>query len=342
MNIRIAQRLKGAPAWAWALAALGVMVVVTALRDPAFLRPVNIVNILNNCAASGIVATGMTLVILLGGIDLAVGALLALAGGMGVLAVSGALSAGWSQTAACLAGLGACLVAGAAAGALNGVLIAWGRLAPFIATLGALVSFRSAAVWIAKGGQFFVHGATAFANVGKGLPIPGTNIARTGTRVIPLEFPYAVMVWIAVLLGSLYLLHRTRLGRYIVAVGSNEKAARYAAVPVRRVKFWTYVVAGLLTGLASFLFAAHYESVNSANAGNLWELDAIAAVVIGGTRMEGGRGSLVGTLVGVLLLGVIGNMMVMLDVNTYAQGLVKGVIIVAAVLAQRAGSAAEK
>ena len=129
------------------------------------------------------------------------------------------------------------------------------------------------------------------------------------------------------------------LGRYIVAVGSNERAARYAAVPVRLVKFAAYTILGALTGLGSFLYSSQYTSVNSAVTGQNLELDAIAAVVIGGTRMEGGRGSIVGTAVGVLLLGVIRNMMVMLGVNSYAQGLVQGLIILAAVLAQRLGGA---
>ena len=229
---------------------------------------------------------------------------------------------------------------GAAAGAANGLLVARGGMAPFIATLGTLVAFRSVAVWIVRGGQYFCGGSAAFVAAGRGLPIPGTNIARAGARPIPLELPYATIAWVLVVLAALYLVHRTRLGRYIVAVGSNERAARYAAVPVRLVKFAAYAILGALTGLAAFLYSAQYTSVNSAVTGQNLELDAIAAVVIGGTRMEGGRGSIVGTVVGVLLLGVIRNMMVMLGVNSYAQGLVQGLIILAAVLAQRLGASA--
>lgn len=325
------------PPWFWALCALVAMGIATACVDPSFARPLNLVNILKNNAAAGIVATGMTLVILLGGIDLSVGALLALSGGLGISAINAALGAGMGPGAACLVGALAMVALGAAAGAANGLLVARGGMAPFIATLGTLVAFRSVAVWIVRGGQYFCGNCPAFAAAGRGLPIPGTNIARAGTRVIPLELPYATIAWLLVVLAALYLVHRTRLGRYIVAVGSNERAARYAAVPVRLVKFAAYAILGALTGLAAFLYSSQYTSVNSAVTGQNLELDAIAAVVIGGTRMEGGRGSVVGTAVGVLLLGVIRNMMVMLGVNSYAQGLVQGLIILAAVLAQRLG-----
>ena len=324
------------PPWAGALAALLVMSAVTACIDPSFLRPVNLVNILKNNSAAGIVATGMTLVILLGGIDLSVGALLAFAGGLGIAVMKALAETGTAQGLACFLGALTTLSVATAAGAINGLLVSRGRLAPFIATLGSMVAYRSATTWIARGGQFFCN-IPAFAAAGRGLPIPGTNIARSGSRIIPLEAPYVTIAWLLVVLAALFLVHRMRLGRYIVAVGSNERAASYAAVPVRLVKFAAYTILGALTGLAAFLPGAQYTSINSATSGLSLELDAIAAVVIGGTRMEGGRGSIVGTVVGILLLGVIRNMMVMLGVNTYAQGLVQGVIIIAAVLAQRIG-----
>ena len=325
------------PPWFWALCALAAMCVATACVDQSFIKPVNLVNILKNNSVTGIVATGMTLVILLGGIDLSVGALLALAGGLGISTINAALGAGVGQGIACLLGALAMVALGSAAGAANGLFVARGGMAPFIATLGTLVSFRSVSVWIVRGGQYFCGGCAAFVAAGRGLPIPGTNIARAGARRIPLELPYATIAWVLVLLAALWLVHRTRLGRYIVAVGSNERAARYAAVPVRLVKFAGYTILGALTGLGAFLYSSQYTSVNSAVTGLNLELDAIAAVVIGGTRMEGGRGSIVGTAVGVLLLGVIRNMMVMLGVNSYAQGLVQGLIILAAVLTQRLG-----
>lgn len=330
--------VRSLPPWVWSLGALVVAGLATAAIDGSFLKAVNLMNILRSSATAGIVATGMTLVILLGGIDLSVGALLALAGGIGILSMNALATAGWSPAACCAMGALATIGIGIAAGAVNGLLVARGRLAPFIATLGAMVAYRSVATWMVRGGQFSCN-LRAFENVGGGVPIPWTNIARAGATPIPLRVPYATIAWILAVAAALFLVHRTRPGRYIVAVGSNERAARYAAVPVRLVQFGTYVLLGAMTGLAAFLHGAQYTSINSASSGLNLELDAIAAVVIGGTRMEGGSGSVVGTAVGVLLLGVIRNMMVMLGVNTYAQGLVQGVIIIAAVLMQRQGRA---
>lgn len=324
------------PPWLGALAALLLMAVVAACIDQTFLRVVNLVNILKNNAATGIVATGMTLVILLGGIDLSVGSILVLSGGLGIATMNALAASGLSPTLACLVGALCTLALSTCVGALNGLCIARGRLAPFIATLGTMVACRSIATWVARGGQFFTS-LSSFAACGKGIPLPGTNIARSSTRIIPLELPYITLTWLLVILAALYLVHRTRLGRYIIAIGSNSRAALYAAVPVRLVTFSTYAILGLLTGLAAFLHGAQFTSINSPTSGINLELDAIAAVVIGGTRMEGGRGSILGTVIGVLLLGVIRNMMVFLEVNTYAQGLVQGIIIIAAVLFQRFG-----
>jgi ribose transport system permease protein len=154
---------------------------------------------------------------------------------------------------------------------------------------------------------------------------------------VPAELPYSVIVWFVVACFGALLLNRTRLGRYIVAIGNNERAARYSAIAVDRVKITAYAMLGAVTGVAALMNAANYTSVNSANTGIFVELDAIAAVVIGGTRLEGGSGSVFGSIVGVLLLGVIRNVMVMLNINSQAQGLVIGAIIIAAGLLQRAG-----
>lgn len=323
------------PGWTGAALALAAMVAATSIANPAFAKPTNLLNILNQNAVPGIVAVAMTLTIILGGIDLSVGALLALAGGLGISALNAALASGAGDAVGWLAAVVVTLGIGVAAGALNGLLVAKGRLAPFVATLGTLVAYRSIATWIAQGGQFFARGSTWFAAMGRGIPIPGTNLARPGAARLPVEFPYAVVLWVIVALLGHAVLQRTRYGRHVVAVGSNEKAARYSAVAVDRVKWIAYTLTGGAVGLAALLFAARYESVNSANAGLLMELEAIAAVVIGGTRMEGGRGSVAGTVVGVLLIGAIKNMIVMLGVTSYAHGLVMGVIIVAAVLVQR-------
>lgn len=330
------------PSWSGALLALAILVIATAYKEPKFLQLTNVLNILEQNAAVGMVAVGMTLIITLGGIDLSVGSLVALAGGLGIMAMNHLYTKPVGESAEAispvLAAIGATVGIGLVAGLFNGVLITKGRIAPFIATLAGLLIFRSTAMWIARGGQFFSAGSEHFANLGNGFDIPGTNISRNPRRIVPIEFPYAILVWTAVALFAMVLLNRTRLGRYIIAIGNNERAARYSAVAVDRVKIIAYTILGGITGIAALMNAANYTSVNSANTGILLELDAIAAVVIGGTRMEGGAGSIVGTVIGVLLLGVIRNMMVLLGIDTYAQGVVTGGIIIAAVLLQRAGT----
>jgi ribose transport system permease protein len=322
------------PRWIGAFAAIVVLMVFTSINQPSFLRWQNLVNIANEQSSVGILAVGMTGIIMLGGIDLSVGSLMALSGGLGILTLN-AVSIGHSDLTAVLAAIVVTLIVGVIAGFLNGLLIAKGRLAPFIATLGALVAYRSAAGWIANGGQFFSHGSDLFAKLGRGIPIPHTNISRSIRRTIPFEFPYAILLWLVVAVLGAILINRTRLGRYIIAIGNNERAARYSAISVDRVKIIAYSLLGLLAGLAALTEAARYTSINSASTGSLKELDAIAAAVIGGTRMEGGSGSIFGAVIGALLLGVIRNVIVMLGVNSQAQGLVMGCIIIAAALVQR-------
>jgi ribose transport system permease protein len=159
---------------------------------------------------------------------------------------------------------------------------------------------------------------------------------------LPLTVPYSViaLLFLAALFGIL--LNRTRYGRYVIAIGCSERAARYSAIDVRQIKLITYTLAGLLCGVAALALASRNGSIASSSTGTLFELDAIAAVVIGGTRMQGGSGTILGTLIGVAILGVIGSMLNFLDVSPYLQGLVKGLIIVAAVLLQRVGRVKEE
>ncbi len=323
------------PSWSGALLGLILLCVITAVMEPAFVRPDNLVNILNQNATVGIVAVGMTLVIILAGIDLSVGSLLALAGGVGILALNVGGPDGGTLTV--LRALAVMVIVGTLAGGINGTLIAKGNIAPFIATLGALVAFRSAAVWIADGGQFRAMGPALFTQIGSGWPIPGTNVSRVAGRVTPLVLPCAVIIWALVAVVGAILLNRTRLGRYIIAIGSNERSALYSAIPVDRVKIITYSLLGLMVGIAAVVEATKFNSINSSNTGTLLELDVIAAVVIGGTRMQGGVGSIGGTIIGVLLIGVIKNMLVMQGVTSHAHGLVMGVIIILAALIQQVG-----
>jgi ribose transport system permease protein len=338
MSPRLLERFRAMPPWAGAAAALLLLAAFAAVREPSFRKPTNLMNIVNEQSIVGVIAVGMTLVIVMGGIDLSVGALVALAGGVGVLALNALAESGASDWLAVVVGLAVMTMAGGAAGALNGALIARAGIAPFIATLGALVAYRSGATWMANGGQFFVEGPAAFGELGRGAPIPGTNVALPGREPREFVVPYAVMVFVAVSVIGAALLNRTRYGRYVIAIGCNEQAARYSAISVTGVKWATYALMGVLTGIAAAIHASRFESVNSANAGILMELEAIAAVVIGGTRMRGGYGTILGTVIGVILLGVIRNVQVMLGLESHAQGVVMGVIILAAVLLQRLGS----
>jgi ribose transport system permease protein len=230
----------------------------------------------------------------------------------------------------------AIVLAGTLAGLLTGLLVAKGKLAPFIATLGGLAAYRSLALAMADGGEFRSASAGLFKAIGTGgIPIPGTNVAPKALTPVPLLIPWPVLVFIVLAILAHILLTRTRFGRYVVAVGCNERAAVYSAINVDRIKMLTYVLIGFLTGIAALLVSSRMNSVSSSGAGLSYELDVIAAVVVGGTRMSGGKGTIVGTVIGVLILGVVSNMLGMLQVSTYLQGLVKGVIIIAAVLVQR-------
>ena len=329
---------QGLPTWTGALVALVLLVVFTALLNPTFLKPENLFNILRQWSFVGIIAIGMTFVIIQGGIDLSVGSLLAFLGGLGILGLNGILEAGAPEGVAVLCSFGIMLAVGALAGGLNGILITRGRLAPFIATLGGLAAYRSLALAMVDGGEYRSRSDALFARLGAGgIPVPGTNMAPRAPEPIPLLVPWPVIVFLLIALIAHILLTRTRYGRYVIAIGCNERAAVYSAINVDRIKLLTYTFTGFVTGVSAMLLASRMNSVSSSGTGLLYELDVIAAVVIGGTRMRGGAGTIAGTVIGVLILGVVGNMLNLLQVSPYLQGLVKGVIIIGAVLVQRRG-----
>ena len=262
----------------------------------------------------------MTFVIIGGGIDLSVGSMIGLVGGVTVLTLNGLVgSAGWPEAAAIAVASAAGVALGAAAGALNGVLVTRGRIAPFIATLGTMAVFRSLALYIANAGEFRST-SQAFPEVGMG-------------RILGVPNPVWALLIVALLFGVL--LNHTRYGRYVCAVGSNARVAQYAAIRVDLVRFLSYVIVGATVGISAVFLSSRLNSVSSTNAGINFELDAIAAVIIGGTPMTGGSGSIGGTVVGAIILGIINNMLNMLGVSPYLQGTVKGLVIIGAVLIQR-------
>jgi len=236
-------------------------------------------------------------------------------------------------------GAAATLLVGTAAGWLNGLAIARGRLAPFIATLASMAVFRSLAQTLGDGGEVLSSSEHFFSRIGQGgIGLFGMQIGRG----VPLVLPYPVLIFAVLAVASWIVLDRSRYGRYVYALGCNERSARYSAVNVDRVKLITYTLSGAFCGVAGLLLASRLNSINSGNAGLLYELDAIAAVVIGGARMQGGFGGIGGTIVGVLILGIISNMLTLLDVSPYLQGLIKGMIILAACLLQRSGKSSQQ
>lgn len=300
-----------------------------------FLNPENIRNIIHQNAFIGIIAVGMTFVIISGGIDLSVGSMAALIGGLSILAMNqviGGTEREWlGVIAACLAAP----VIGMALGLLNGVLITKGRIAPFIVTLGGFAGYRSIILAIADGGEVRSGSFSLFEAVSSprhGIPLPAFEF---GERTLELYITWPIIVFLLIAIVGQVALSHTRFGRYVIAVGSNETAARYSAINIDRVRMVAYALIGLCTGVAAVLLASRLNSVGASNTGNLFELDAIAAVVIGGTRMSGGRGRIWGTVCGVLILGIIDNMLLLAEVSAYWQGLVKAGVILLAVLLQR-------
>ncbi len=298
------------------IAALLAIVAAGSALSPYFLTASNALTILTTASVIGVISVGMTFIILAGGIDLSVGAIVALAG---VCATTATLqSLGW------LAMVAVCIAVAAVVGLFNGVLIAYGRMVPFIATLAMLVAARGLAQHISGGVPQTVNDGT-FNDIGSALV---------------LGIPLPVWVFAAVVAVGWVVLNRTTFGRRTIAIGGNAEASRLAGINVARQTLVLYVVSGVCAGIASVLLTARLTS-GSNDVGNLYELDAIAAVIIGGTRLSGGRGTLAGSIVGVLIFTLISNIFVLENLPSDIQSIAKGVIIVAAVLLQGRSSAAK-
>lgn len=319
------------------LVAFVILFGINCTRGESFLQAENLRNLMSQNAYVGMIAVGMTFVIMAAGIDLSVGSLVAFCGAVCVLALNKQIAGDTAPNVAiALAGL-ASVGVGIASGLMNGLLVAYGRVAPFVVTLAGLAGFRSLALVLGQGGEIRSN-TTVFADFGfGGLPIPGL----TTQRGEPLLLTWSLMAFFAVALGASFLLNKTRFGRYVIAVGANERAARYSAINTQAVKVAAYTLLGGLVGLAAWLNAARMNSVGTGSVGSFYELDAIAAVVIGGTSLRGGKGRIWGTVVGVVLLTLITNMMTAYRIDTNWQGLVKGAVILVAVLLQRGSKGTE-
>ncbi|MDP0926677.1 ABC transporter permease [Paracoccus onubensis] len=304
------------------LVALIALVILGALLNSAFLAPANITNVLARSAFIGIIAVGMTFVITAGGLDLSVGSMAAFLAGITIIAMNAALPEIGENWGTILIGMGVAILGGIIAGLVNGLLITQARIEPFIVTLGTMGIFRSLVTWLADGGTLSLE---------YGLRTLYRPVYYGGIGWI--TWPIIVFAIIAVL-GEWTMRH-SRFGRHVEAIGSNDRVARYSAIDVNRVKLLTYLLLGLLVGLATVLYVPRLGSA-SGSTGVLWELEAIAAVIIGGTALKGGRGRVWGTVIGVLILSLIDNILNLADlVSPYLNGAIQGVIIVLAVVLQR-------
>lgn len=285
---------------------LGLIVVLWILT-PHFLTVSNLLNVAEQATIIAIIAVGMTFVIITGGIDLAVGSVLAFSG----VVMASALQSGVALPLALLIGLGIGLLCGL----FNGLLITVGRLPPFIATLGMMSVARGAALMFTEG-----------------RPISGFSESfRSLATGEVLRIPTPVVIMIVVYLIAHFVLKRTKLGRYTYAIGGNEEAALLSGINVKFYKTMVYGISGLLSGLAAILLTARLNSAQPI-AGMSYELDAIAATVIGGTSLLGGEGTVSGTLIGALIMAVLRNGLNLLSVSSFFQQVVIGSVIILAVL----------
>ena len=300
-------------------ALLGILLLAIAISPTAsdgsriFLEAGNLTDILRQVSLIGIISLAMTLVILTGGIDLSVGSILALSTALAAMF----LTRGYTTHMA--VAILAAVAAAALAGALNGVVIARTGIQPFIVTLASMIGVRGLAKWLTNNQNIDI-------GFGKDLAAGFAAIFREKAIVIGAYAGAAALFWVV--------LARTVFGRHVRAVGDNEKAAEYAGLPIRATKIWVYTLSGLFTGFAGVLYAAENHQGNP-NAGVAYELDAIAAVVIGGTRLSGGKGSVSGTIVGTLIMGVLTNMLRLNNVDSNVEMMIKAAIIVLAVAVQR-------
>jgi ribose transport system permease protein len=307
--------------YALGLVVIGLFVTGAILRPDTFPTWDNVRNMLTQASIIGVLAVGMTFVIATSGIDLSVGSMVAAAGVFGGILVDPS----GSTLLFVLGAIGFALLLGT----INATAITYGRVVPFIATLAMFSIARGLALLLndklpvglldLNGGSF--GDPAAF------------SLLWFGTGKV-LGIPVSVWIFLGIVVGGWILLNRTRFGRYVVAVGGNREAARIAGVPVRKVIFSVYVLSGLMAGIATVLLCARLGSASPVS-GNLYELDAIGAVVIGGTSLAGGRATMVGTFLGVLTFALIFSLMTQLDLSTEIQQVTKGAIVLGAVLIQR-------
>lgn len=292
--------------------ALIILMIFVSILNPTFLQANNLMNLMRQLIINGFIALGMTFVILTGGIDLSVGSTLALTSAI----FAGLLQNGMNTGLAILVAVGLGLILGL----INGILITKGKLAPFIVTLATMTIFR---------------GLTLVYTDGRPIAGPKDNFAfKFLGKGQFFGIPFQVILFILAFLILWIILNKTSLGRKIYAVGGNEKASFISGINIDKVKIWVYVISSLMAVLSGLVLTSRLNSAQP-TAGAAYEMDAIAAVVLGGTSMTGGSGSLTGTLIGILILGVLNNGLNLLGVSSFYQQIVKGIVILIAVLIDR-------
>ena len=303
--------------------ALVVLCIVLGILTDNFFTTANGLNVLRQVAVNICIATGMTLIVLTGGIDLSVGSVLAFCGAItagllkfGVSFVSADLFVGFTILGAILSGI----LCGGILGFINGFSITRFKVPPFVATLAMLT--------IARGLTMLYTGGHPISNL-------GDNYAQIGTGSF-LEIPIPVWIALVVVLLAVFVTQKTKLGRYIYAIGGNEVAARLSGIRINRIKIIVYSIGGGLAALGGAIVTSRLDSAQP-NAGISYELDAIAAVVIGGTSLNGGKGTVWGTVIGAVIIGVLNNGLVLLNVSPFWQQVVKGGVILLAVIIDKIG-----
>lgn len=289
------------------LIGLVLLCIVITIVTPNFLSISNITNVFTQVSVNAIIAIGMTFVILTGGIDLSVGSTLAISGAVGASIVK--------STGNVFLAIIVAAVIGIAVGLINGLLVSKGKLQAFIVTLATMTIFRGATLVFTDGNPISKL-PEAFVKIGNG---------KLGFMPIP------VIITIIIAIIAVYALSQTRFGRYLYALGGNEDASRLSGINTDKIKTLVYVVSGFASAIAGVIITSRIGSA-SPNAGTGFELDAIAAVVIGGTSLAGGEGTITGTLIGALIIGVLNNGLNLMNVSPFYQSIVKGLVILIAVL----------
>lgn len=301
--------------------ALAVLFVLGALINPNFLGADNLLNVITRSAFIAIIAVGATFVISAGGLDLSVGSMAAFVAGTMILFMNTGMIGG--QIPMLAVAMLLALATGALCGLFNGLVTTLGRIEPFIVTLGTMGIFRALTIYMAEGGSIAMKAADLRATY---RPVYFGNIFGV---------PIPVIVILAVAALGAFILYKTRFGRHVTAVGSSEDVARYSGISVNRIRTTTYVIQGVCVALAVLVYVPRLGAATPTT-GLLWELQAITAVVIGGTALRGGVGRIWGTICGALILEMVGNIMVLSDlVSEYLIGAVQGAIIIIAMLIQR-------